>query len=43
MTDDQFWQYLQALVDKPITNMQSSIFTGAEEEDIRYAIFVEQI
>ena len=34
MVDEQFRQLLQALVDKPITNMQPSIFTGAEGEDI---------
>ena len=34
MAEEQFRQLLQALVDKPITNIQPSIFTRAEGEDI---------
>ena len=34
LADEQFRQLLQALVDKLITNIQPSIFTGAEEKDI---------
>ena len=34
MADEQFRQLFQALVDKPITNMQPLIFTGVEGEDI---------
>lgn len=35
MTDEHFHQLLQLLVDKPMANMQLSIFTGEEgEEDL---------
>ena len=35
MTDQHFHQLLQLLVDKPMANMQPSIFTGEEgEEDL---------
>ena len=36
MAHEQFRQFLLALVDKPITYMQPSIFTGAEREDILF-------
>ena len=34
MVEEQLWQLLQALVDKPNTNMRPSIFARAEGEDI---------
>ena len=34
MTEEQFPKFLQALIDKPITNIQPPIFNGAEGEDI---------
>ena len=34
MVEEQLWQLLQALVDKPNTNMRRSIFARVEGEDI---------
>ena len=34
MAEEQFWQLLQALVDKTNRNMRPSIFARAEEEEI---------